>query len=159
MTVKLVVVQLLRIASRSEKRRSSSAKQWQGRVHRSKKNAWSCLNAQLTKHVALLSLGCLGTYGSNACYIGNDDCKVSLSILENLVPMVILVDARNMNSPSTSTHRDRHPQTVTQPPHSLVPGDDHHDCTKSAVKRSLKTTRRNSGPGSVSWALMTRPPR
>ena len=54
------------------------------------------------------------------------------------------VDARNTNahnvSPSTRTWfeaRDRHPQTVTQPPHSLVPGDDHdhdHDCTKNAVK-------------------------
>ena len=54
------------------------------------------------------------------------------------------VDARNVNahnvSPSTRTWfeaRDRHPQTVTQPPHSLVPGDDHdhdHDCTKNTVK-------------------------
>ena len=54
------------------------------------------------------------------------------------------VDARNTNahnvSPSTRTWfeaRDRHPQTVTQPSHSLVPGDDHdhdHDCTKNAVK-------------------------
>ena len=54
------------------------------------------------------------------------------------------VDARNVNahnvSPSTRAWfeaRDRHPQTVTQPPHSLVPGDDHdhdHDCTKNTVK-------------------------
>ncbi|CAN0472284.1 unnamed protein product, partial [Ascophyllum nodosum] len=52
------------------------------------------------------------------------------------------VDARNVNahnvSPSTRTWfeaRGLHPQTVTQPPHSLVPGDDHdHDCTKSTVK-------------------------
>ena len=52
------------------------------------------------------------------------------------------VDARNVNahnvSPSTCTWfeaRDRHPQAVTQPPHSLVPGDDpDHDCTKNTVK-------------------------